>query len=128
MGQCVQQLLAIAGGGALGAVFRFGISSNIYRVFGRDFPYGTLTVNVLGSLLMGLFFALIFERNVLSAEWRGVIMIGFLGAFTTFSTFSLETLSLLESGELTRAALNIFLSVALCLAATWLGLIIGRQL
>ena len=128
MDQCVQQLLAIAGGGALGAVFRFGISSNIYRVFGRDFPYGTLTVNVLGSLLMGLFFALIFERNVLSAEWRGVIMIGFLGAFTTFSTFSLETLSLLESGELTRAALNIFLSVALCLAATWLGLIIGRQL
>jgi len=128
MGQCVQQLLAIAGGGALGAVFRFGISSNIYRVFGRDFPYGTLTVNVLGSLLMGLFFTLIFERNVLSAEWRGVIMIGFLGAFTTFSTFSLETLSLLESGELTRAALNIFLSVALCLAATWLGLVIGRQL
>jgi len=124
----VQQLLAIAGGGALGAVFRFGISSHIYRVLGRDFPYGTLTVNVLGSLLMGLFFTLIFERNVLSAEWRGVIMIGFLGAFTTFSTFSLETLSLLESGELTRAALNIFLSVALCLAATWLGLVIGRQL
>jgi len=124
----VQQLLAIAGGGALGAIFRFGISSNIYRIFGRDFPYGTLTVNVFGSLFMGLFFVLLTERNLLSAEWRGVIMIGFLGAFTTFSTFSLETLSLLESGELGRAALNIFLSVALCLLATWFGLIIGRQL
>lgn len=124
----MQQLLAIAGGGALGAVLRFGMSSNIYRVLGRDFPYGTLTVNVLGSLLMGLFFVLIVERGMLSAEWRSVIMIGLLGAFTTFSTFSIETLTLLESGELSRAALNIFLSVALCLAATWLGLVMGRQL
>jgi len=124
----VQQLLAIAGGGALGAVLRFSMSSNIYRVFGREFPYGTLAVNVLGSLLMGLFFILIIERGTLSAEWRSVIMIGFLGAFTTFSTFSIETLALLESGELSRAALNIFLSVALCLGATWLGLVIGRQI
>ena len=124
----MQQLLAIAGGGAVGAVLRFSMSSNIYRVLGREFPYGTLAVNVLGSLLMGLFFILIIERGTLSAEWRSVIMIGFLGAFTTFSTFSIETLSLLESGELSRAALNIFLSVALCLGATWLGLVIGRQL
>jgi CrcB protein len=124
----VQQLLAIAGGGAIGAVLRFGMSSNIYRVFGREFPYGTLAVNVLGSLLIGLFFILIVERSVLSAEWRPVIIIGFLGAFTTFSTFSIETLLLLESGELSRAALNVFLSVALCLGATWLGLVIGRQL
>jgi len=124
----VQQLLAIAGGGALGAVLRFSMSSNIYRVFGREFPYGTLAVNVLGSLLMGLFFILIIERGTLSAEWRSVIMIGFLGAFTTFSTFSIETLALLESGELSRAVLNIFLSVVLCLGATWLGLVIGRQI
>lgn len=124
----MQQLLAIAGGGALGAVLRFSMSSNIYRVLGREFPYGTLAVNVLGSLLMGLFFILIVERGTLSAEWRSVIMIGFLGAFTTFSTFSIETLALLESGELGRAALNVFLSVALCLGATWLGLVIGRQL
>ncbi len=123
----MQQLLAIAGGGALGAVLRFLMSSNIYRVFGRDFPYGTLTVNVLGSFFMGIFFIVIVERGILSAEWRSIIIVGFLGAFTTFSTFSIETLSLLESGELSRAALNIFLSVALCLCATWLGLIIGRQ-
>ena len=123
----MQQFLAIAGGGALGAVLRFLMASNISRVFGREFPYGTLTVNILGSFLMGLVFVLIVERDIISAEWRSVIMVGFLGAFTTFSTFSLETLSLLESGELSRAALNIFLSVALCLVATWLGLIIGRQ-
>ena len=124
----MQQLLAIAGGGALGAVMRFGVSSGVYRVLGKDFPYGTLTVNVLGSLLMGLCFILMVERNVLSMEWRSIIMIGFLGAFTTFSTFSMETLSLLESGELTRALLNILLSVTLCLAATWIGLTIGRQM
>jgi len=124
----VQQLLAIAGGGALGAVMRFGVSSGVYRVLGKDFPYGTLTVNVLGSLFMGLCFILMVERNVLSMEWRSIIMIGFLGAFTTFSTFSMETLSLLESGELTRALLNILLSVTLCLAATWIGLTIGRQI
>ena len=124
----MQQLLAIAGGGALGAVMRFGVSSGVYRVLGKDFPYGTLAVNVLGSLFMGLCFVLMIERNVLSMEWRSVIMIGFLGAFTTFSTFSIETLSLLESGELTRALLNILLSVTLCLAATWIGLTIGRQM
>lgn len=124
----MQQLLAIAGGGALGAVLRFLMSSHIYRLFGRDFPYGTLAVNILGSFLMGIFFIFIIERGMLSAEWRSIIIVGFLGAFTTFSTFSIETLTLLESGELSRAVLNIFLSVALCLAATWLGLLMGRQL
>lgn len=122
------QLLTIAGGGALGAVLRFGMSSYIYRLLGRDFPYGTLAVNLVGSLVMGILFILFVERGLVSAEWRSAIIIGFLGAFTTFSTFSIETLMLVESGELSRAALNVVLSVTLCLAATWLGLVMGRQL
>lgn len=122
------QLLTIAGGGALGAVLRFGMSSYIYRLLGRDFPYGTLAVNVVGSLVMGILFILFVERGLVSAEWRSAIIIGFIGAFTTFSTFSIETLMLVESGELSRAALNVVLSVTLCLAATWLGLVMGRQL
>lgn len=124
----MQQLLAIAGGGALGAVLRFAIASNIYRWLGRDFPYGILVVNVIGSLLMGILFALIVERGVLPVEWRGALMIGFLGSLTTFSTFSMETIILLESGEPAKAGLNILLSVVLCLGVTWFGLVFGRQL
>ncbi len=118
----------IAGGGALGAILRLGMSSSVYRLLGRDFPYGTLAVNMVGSLIMGILFILFIERGLVSAEWRGAIIIGFLGAFTTFSTFSIETLVLLESGELSKAALNVVLSVTLCLLATWFGLVIGRQL
>lgn len=118
----------IAAGGAVGAVLRFAVSNSIYRLVGRDFPYGTLTVNVLGSLLMGLLFILLVERQVASAEWRAALLVGLLGAFTTFSTFSLETMALLEDGELSRALLNIVVSVLLCLAATWLGMGIGRQI
>lgn len=124
----MQQLLIIAGGGALGAVLRFEVSAYIYRLLGRDFPYGTLAVNVIGSFLMGIFFILIIERGLLSSEWRSAIIVGFLGAFTTFSTFSIETLTLMESGEINRALLNIVFSVVVCLCATWIGLIIGRQM
>lgn len=124
----MQQLLAIAVGGALGAVFRFGVSNGIYHLLGRGFPYGTLAVNVMGSLLMGFLFTVFVEKLAISAEWRSAILVGFLGAFTTFSTFSFETLTLIESGAIQRAMLNILLSIVLCLAATWIGLNLGRQL
>ena len=124
----MQQLLAIAGGGALGAIFRFGLSNSVHRLLGRDFPYGTLVVNTVGSLFMGLCFVLLVERMAVSAEWRSAILVGLLGAFTTFSTFSFETLALFNAGAPIKALVNIMMSVMLCLLATWLGMTLGRQL
>jgi CrcB protein len=124
----LHQLLVIASGGAVGALFRFWVSSGVYGIFGRGFPYGTLAVNVLGSLVMGFLYVLFMERMAASAELRAGLLIGFLGAFTTFSTFSMETLNLLEQAEILKAGINILISVVACLLACWLGLVLGRQL
>jgi fluoride exporter len=109
-------------------MMRFGVSNGVHAVFGRDFPYGTLTVNVLGSLLIGFFYIAMIERLSLGPEWRAFIIIGILGAFTTFSTFSLETFNLIENGEIVKAVLNILLSVIVCLLAAWFGILIARSL
>lgn len=122
------QILAIAAGGAAGAVLRYWTSTGVHRLAGAGFPYGTLAVNLIGSLLIGLLYVLLVERLALSAEWRAALLVGVLGAFTTFSTFSIETLNLLEQGEQLKAALNVTLSVVLCLGAAWLGVNMGRQL
>ena len=124
----MQQILYIAAGGALGAMMRYGVSNGVHMLFGRDFPYGTLTVNVLGSLLIGLLYILLIERYSLGPQVRAILIIGVLGAFTTFSTFSLETYNLIENGEFLKAILNVLLSVTLCLIAAWAGVMIGRQL
>lgn len=124
----MQQLILIAVGGAIGAMMRFGVSNGVHALFGRDFPYGTLTVNVLGSMLIGFFYITLLERMSLGPEWRAFIVIGILGAFTTFSTFSLETFNLIESGEVFKAAANILLSVTICLLAAWIGIIVARQI
>lgn len=124
----IMQSVAVAMGGALGAVMRFWVSGWFHSMFGRAFPYGTLFINVTGSLLMGFLYVLIVERSSLSEEWRAVILIGFIGAFTTFSTFSIETLSLIEQGERFKAILNVGLSVVLCVFGTWVGTLLGRQL
>ena len=124
----MSQLLFIAAGGALGAVMRFMVSNAVYSVAGRDFPYGTLAVNVLGSLLMGALYVLLVERLTDAIEWRAFLLIGVLGAFTTFSTFSMETVALLEGGEPFRALMNILLSVTDFVLARGVAVVAVRQL
>jgi CrcB protein len=124
----VLQVIAIAGGGAVGALLRFWISTGVYQWLGRGFPWGTLAVNVIGSFLMGFLFALFLERMLISGELRAAVLVGLLGAFTTFSTFSIETLTLLEQAEYLKALLNVVLSVVICILACWAGLVLARQL
>jgi CrcB protein len=124
----VRQLIAIAGGGALGALLRFWVSTGVYRLAGRGFPWGTLAVNLVGSFLMGLLFVLFLERSLVSGEVRAAVLVGLLGAFTTFSTFSIETLNLLEQADYLEALWNALASVLMCLLACWGGLVLGRQL
>ena len=124
----MKTILFIACGGAIGAVLRYGASLGVYSLLGRGFPYGTLFVNVTGSLLMGVLSIMMLERFNVGPEWRAAILVGLLGSFTTFSTFSMETLNLLEQGDVMRAMANIAFSVIVCLVAVWLGVSIGRQL
>lgn len=122
------QLLAIALGGAVGAILRFGVSSGVYQWLGRGFPWGTLAVNVIGSLAMGFLTAMLVERLNVGPELRAAVLTGGLGAFTTFSTFSIETLSLIEQGDVFKAGANMLVSVLVCVSVCWLGLLLGRQL
>ncbi len=125
----MNQVVAIALGGSFGAVFRFFVSTGVYQWLGRDFPYGTLAVNIIGSFLLGLLTeGLIVQRIAIAHDYRAAILIGFIGAFTTFSTFSLETVNLLEQGFYLKALTNIFASVSACLLAVWLGLLSTRIL
>ncbi len=119
-------LLVIGCGGFLGAISRYMVSGWAYTIFGTGMPYGTLIVNIVGSFLLGIVAQLILAGNLLTATASSFLGIGFLGAFTTFSTFSVQTLELLESGSPLKALLNILLNLLLCLIGAWGGLSIGR--
>ncbi|MCG6966248.1 MAG: fluoride efflux transporter CrcB [Chromatiaceae bacterium] len=123
----MNQTLAIAAGGAIGALLRFWMSNGIYALLGRGFPYGTLAVNVLGSLVMGYLYIVMIERMAVAAEWRAFALVGLLGAFTTFSTFSIETLNLIEQADYAKGLGNILVSVVACVGAAFLGVILARQ-
>jgi len=124
----MNQILLIALGGAIGSVFRYWVSTGAYKLLGPAFPYGTLAVNVIGSFVMGLLFILLLERlNGNNEQLRALLLVGFLGGFTTFSSFSIETFHLIERGEVTSALVNIAASFVLCISATWMGVIMGRQ-
>lgn len=121
-------LVMIGLGGFAGAIARYLVDGAVAERASGAFPWGTLLVNVSGSFILGLLFALSADRAVLPAEIRGPLLIGFIGAYTTFSTYMLESWRLVESGAIGLALLNILGSVALGLMAVFLGLLAGRAL
>ena len=120
-------LLQVALGGALGAMSRFATTTAVVRFFGPGFPLGTMTVNVVGSFVMGAIFALLVHRFD-DIRFAPLLMTGFLGGFTTFSAFSLDVIQLVEKGRMGAAAIYIGGSVGLSILALWLGLTLMRGL
>ena len=108
---------AVAIGGALGSIARYALSTWIFDVSSHKFPYATLAVNVLGSFVMGILFVIFVEKAALPTEMRSLLMIGFLGAFTTFSTFSLDALGLWQNGHIFMSLVYMLATVILCLIA-----------
>ena len=124
----LKTLMFIAVGGAIGAMMRFLSQATVYELVGKTFPLGTLFVNVTGSFLMGLLSIFLVEKFNLSADWHLAILVGVLGSFTTFSTFSIETLVLFEQGDLFKAFTNITISIVLCIGAVWAGAFFAKQM
>lgn len=119
--------LAVALGGATGAVLRYLCNELALNVLGKSFPFGTLLVNILGSFVLGLLYGLISSGYLTPSPWRALVAVGLIGAFTTFSTFSLDTVLLLQQGAVLKALLNVLLNVLLCLTLAWFGLKLGSM-
>ena len=120
------QFVAVGIGGALGAMARYGVGLAATRAFGYGFPVGVLSVNIVGSFLMGIFVVLAAERGL--SAWSPFVAAGVLGGFTTFSAFSLEAVTLYERGEIAQAALYVVLSVTLSICGLVLGLMVARSM
>ncbi len=120
--------LAVAGGGALGSMARFWMTGAVTALTGPQFPYGTLLINMLGSLVIGVVAGVTLtpERMGMHPDLRIFLMVGICGGFTTFSAFSLQTLELLQTGAAAAAMVYIVASVVLCLAFVWFGWWLGR--
>lgn len=115
-------------GGGIGAASRYWLSGVVYQKLGNGFPYGTLGVNALGCLLVGVLMTAMEERFLMNPSFRIFFAIGILGGFTTFSTFSFETISLLRDGQFLYASVNILVSLLTCLFGTWIGMQAGKLL
>ena len=115
-------------GGFLGAIARFWLGGVVYRKMGAGFPYGTFVINISGSFLLGFIVTVLTERTHLSPNWRYLIPIGFIGAYTTFSTFEYETLRGAQDGQLLIPLLNVTLSVVVGFVAVWAGVAAGRAI
>jgi len=124
----MKYLLFIALGGASGAVSRYLLASWAHGLWEGKLPVGTLLVNMLGSFAIGIIYVLLVERQFIHPDWRGVLMVGFLGAFTTFSTFSLETITLLEAGHIVHAMAYMFGSAILCVVMAGAAIQLTRLL
>lgn len=118
----MQNVLSIAGFGALGCLARFFLSGWVYSWMGRNFPYGTFAVNIIGAFFIGFVMEFSLASTLISQNLRIGLTIGFMGGLTTFSTFSYETFRLLEEGQFMVALTNALLSVVVCLLFTWLGI------
>ncbi|TDJ61494.1 MAG: fluoride efflux transporter CrcB [Proteobacteria bacterium] len=119
-------LILIAIGGAIGAMARYAVSLGMHALAGHSFPYGTLVVNVGGSFAIGVVYVFIVESAPHLGHYRAPLMVGLLGAFTTFSAFSLETMELMEAGATIKAGINVALNIILCVGGCWGGLAVGR--
>lgn len=124
----IRELLAIAAGGAFGAVMRWLAAGSVQRWIGGAFPWGTLVVNALGSFLLGFLFVWLIERSSAGELLRLGLTVGFLGAFTTFSTFSVESVRLVQQGFYALALVNILSQVMVCLVLAFVGVQLARML
>ncbi len=120
------ELGAIAIGGALGAVSRYLAVALVTEWFGKSFPFGTMAVNITGSFLIGILYVLVVQKLHAMPEIKAILVVGFLGSFTTFSTFSLETFSLIERGDFSQAGLYVVSSLVLGILAVWGGITVAK--
>lgn len=123
----MQNYLLVFIGGGVGAALRYWLSGIVHGRFGTGFPYGTLAVNVIGCLVIGMVMGSMQERFTAQPAFRVFLTIGILGGFTTFSSFSYETVSMLKDGEFWYASVNILASICCCVIGTWAGLIVGKH-
>ena len=120
--------LAIALGGSLGAVSRYWVSSKTYLWAGTELPFGTLMVNISGSLVMGFLAVILTEKIQISEELKFALLVGFLGSYTTFSTFALDALQAIQNGAIMKVAVYILISVFGSLLGVWMGYLSARLL